>query len=151
MRTDRSAEHLNPLRNEEGDPPTQPSDGRALSLTVKILWTTGFLIGATTHTLDLINFGWLPYEFRPLPWNVYWTSLTFLDPLAAILIWLRVRWAIILGTAIMASNVVVNGYTMLIGFEEFLIPWLLQSAFALFVFSVAWRHWAIRHSNVEAQ
>jgi hypothetical protein len=64
---------------------------------------------------------------------------------------LPARSAIMLGTAIMASNVVVNGYTMPIGFEEFLIPWLLQSGFALFVFSVAWRHWAIRHSNVEAQ
>ncbi|EAQ28778.1 hypothetical protein NAP1_14303 [Erythrobacter sp. NAP1] len=55
----------------------------------KAIWTIGFLVGTTTHTLDLINFGWLPYDFRPLPWNIYWTSLTFLDPLAALLIWLR--------------------------------------------------------------
>ena len=122
-----------------------------MSPLTKLIWNVGFLIGTTTHTLDLINYGWLPYEFRPLPFNIYWTSLTFLDPLAALLIWLRERWGVLLGVAIMASNVLVNGYTLLIGYGEFLIPWLLQSAFGLFVFSVAWRHWAPARPNAEAQ
>ncbi|MBX7481862.1 hypothetical protein [Qipengyuania qiaonensis] len=109
---------------------------------VKVLWSAGFIIGTATHTLDLINYGWLPYEFRPLPFNIYWTSLTLLDPLAALLIWVRESWGIALGIAIMASNVLVNGYTLLIGYDEFFIPLLMQSAFAAFVFFVAWRHWA---------
>jgi hypothetical protein len=107
----------------------------------KLIWTLGFLIGTATHSLDLIYQGWLPYDFRPLPWNIYWTSLTFLDPLAALLIWVRERWGIILGTAIMASNIAVNGYTLAIGFETFLVPWLMQSTFGAFVFFTAWRHW----------
>lgn len=108
---------------------------------IKVIWTIGFLIGTTTHALDLINHGWLPYGFRPLPWNIYWTSLTFLDPLAAVLIWVRERWGIALGTAIMASNLVVNGYTLAIGYDAFFYPLILQGLFGAFVFFVAWRHW----------
>ena len=108
----------------------------------KAIWTLGFLIGTTTHTLDLINHGWLPYDFRPLPWNIYWTSLTFLDPIAALLIWWRERWGVVLGTAIMASNVLVNGYTaFVIGREDFYFSLGLQGAFAAFVFWFARRHW----------
>jgi hypothetical protein len=107
----------------------------------KLIWTLGFLVGTTTHSLDLIYLGWLPYDFRPLPWNIYWTSLTFLDPLAAVLIWVRERWGIMLGVAIMISNIAVNGYTLAIGYHAFLVPWLLQSAFGAFVFFTAWRHW----------
>jgi len=115
-------------------------------LIVKVLWTIGFLIGMTTHSLDLINFGWLPYDFRPLLWNVYWTSLTFLDPLAAGLIWVQERWGIGLGVAIMASNITINGYTLALGYDGFLYPLVLQSAFGAFVFFVAWRHWQASRS-----
>ncbi|MEL7199686.1 MAG: hypothetical protein AAGL10_15355 [Pseudomonadota bacterium] len=106
----------------------------------KIIWSLGFVIGTITHTLDLYTMGWLPYDFRPLPWNIYWTSLTFLDPLAAVLIWLRERWGVWLGIAIMASNVLVNGYTYVIGFENFAFSLTLQSLFAAFVFFAAWEH-----------
>ena len=117
----------------------------------KIIWTIGFLIGTTTHTLDLINYGWLPYDFRPLPWNIYWTSLTFLDPLAAVLIWVRERWGVVLGAAIMVSNVLVNGYTaFVVGLEEFYFALSLQSAFAIFVFWIAWRHWQSGKQTTEA-
>ena len=110
-------------------------------MTAKLIWTAGFLIGTITHSLDLINYGWLPYEFRPLIWNAYWTSLTFLDPLAAGLVWLNIRSAILLGLAIMASNVIVNGYTLSLGYSEFLVPVMFQASFAMFVFWFAWRHW----------
>ena len=109
----------------------------------KVIWTVGFLIGTIMHTLDLICLGWLPYDFRPLPWNLYWTSLTFLDPLAAGLVCVRERWGVVLGTAIMTSSIVVNGYTLAIGYDAFFIPWLLQSAFGGFVFFTAWRHWQV--------
>ncbi len=107
----------------------------------KIIWTLGFVVGTITHTLDILHGGWLPYDFRPLPWNAYWTSLTFLDPLAAVLIWLRERWGVVLGVTIMASNIAVNGYTYAIGFEDFFFSLILQSAFAAFVFFAAWEHW----------
>ena len=79
-----------------------------MPIIARIIWTVGFLIGTITHSLDLYHGGWLPYDFRPLPWNIYWTSLTFLDPLAAVLIWVRERWGVWLGVAIMASNLLVK-------------------------------------------
>lgn len=107
----------------------------------KIIWTAGFIVGTVTHLLDLYYGGWLPYDFRPLPWNVYWTSLTFLDPLAAVLIWIKERWGVVLGMLIMASNVLVNGYTAFVaGYEEFYFGLGFQSAFAAFVFFAAWEH-----------
>ena len=116
--------------------------GNDVPVIAKLIWTAGFLIGATTHTLDIWNYGWLPYEFRPLPFNLYWTVLVFLDPLAALLIWVRQRWGIVLGCVIMGSNVLVNGYTAFIaGYEEFYFSLGLQAAFAGFVFFLAWRHW----------
>ena len=115
----------------------------------KIIWMTGFLIGTTTHALDIFHGGWLPYDFRPLPFNIYWTSLVLLDPLAAILVWLRERWGVVLGIAIMASNVLVNGYTAFIaGYDDFYFSLALQSAFAAFVFFAAWAHW---HDNTASQ
>lgn len=108
----------------------------------KIIWTMGFLIGTTTHALDIYYSGWLPYDFRPLPFNIYWTSLVFLDPLAAILVWLRERWGVTLGVGIMASNALVNGYTAFIaGYSNFYFSLALQSVFAAFVFFAAWEHW----------
>ncbi len=108
----------------------------------KIIWTVGFLVGTITHSLDIFHGGWLPYDFRPLPFNIYWTSLVVLDPLAALLVWVRERWGVVLGIAIMASNVLVNGYTAFIaGYEEFYTGFAFQSVFAAFVFFAAWEHW----------
>ena len=111
---------------------------------LRIIWSTGFLIGTTTHALDLYYGGWLPYEFRPMPFNIYWTSLTFLDPVAAITIWFRPRVAIGLGCVIMASNVLVNGYTaFFVGYPELYLSLTLQSIFAIFVFAASYKLWRI--------
>ena len=56
----------------------------------------------------------------------------------------------VLGVAIMASNVLVNGYTYLIGYDDFLFSLTLQSLFAVFVFFAAWTHWQATHSKAEA-
>ncbi len=117
----------------------------------KIIWTVGFLVGTITHSLDIFHGGWLPYDFSPLAFNIYWTSLTFLDPLAALLIWVRTSWGAMLGVAIMASNVLVNGYTALIaGYEEFYVSLMLQSGFAAFVFFAAFQHWQRNGNPAEA-
>lgn len=127
--------------------PHGPRTGPAIPS--RIVWSIGFLIGTTTHVLDIVNYGWLPYEFRPLPWNIYWTSLVFLDPLAALLIWVRVPWGLFLGTAIMASNILVNAWTAFIaGYPEFYFSLGAQSAFGAFVFWLAWRHW--NYSNFQS-
>lgn len=107
----------------------------------KIIWTLGFSIGALSHAVDIASNGWLPYEFMPLLFNVYWTGLVFLDPLAGLLIWVRPVWGLALGCAIMASDVLVNAWTAFIaGYHEFYASLGVQTLFAAFVFFVAIRH-----------
>lgn len=46
----------------------------------------GFAIGTLTHTLPLVNIGWIAFDGAPVWVNVYWTALPALDPLAAALL-----------------------------------------------------------------
>ncbi|MEL0639241.1 hypothetical protein V6260_01300 [Pseudoalteromonas aliena] len=65
-------------------------------------------IGASTHILDNINFGFLPYRFAPQWMNFYWTSLGLLD-LFAVLLLIKYRKAgVLLTFLIMISDVYVN-------------------------------------------
>jgi hypothetical protein len=67
------------------------------------------LIGASAlHIRDLLRHGWLPYRFAPFALNAYWTSLTFLDPLAAILLLWRPSAGLLLALLIIASDVALN-------------------------------------------
>jgi hypothetical protein len=79
--------------------------------TVKIVlffYIIGFAIGTTTHTMDLVKGGFLPYNNAPLWKNIYWTSLTLLDFLAIILILNSVVPALILSNLIIISDVIIN-------------------------------------------
>ena|SRR6266853_1646017 len=67
------------------------------------------LIGAcAVHVADLLRYGWLPYHFAPRLVNVYWTSLTFFDALAALLLLCSMRIGLFLTLAIIASDVAFN-------------------------------------------
>jgi hypothetical protein len=72
------------------------------------IWVLCFLIGTFTHTRTLLGHGWLPYDWVPLPMNIFWTLLTFADPLAALLLLIRRNAGIVLGLAIMISDVAIN-------------------------------------------
>lgn len=112
----------------------------AIPQVAKLIWTVGFLLGAVSHAADVFTYGWMPYEFMPLGFNLYWTSLLFLDPIAALLIWWRPAPALVLGCLIMASDVLVNAWTAFVaGYTELLPSLALQCAFAAFVFYLAIR------------
>ncbi len=78
---------------------------------------------------------------------LYWTSLTFLDPLAAVLLFARPRWGLALTVAIMVTDVAHNGGLTLLhggGWRGWLADenLVLQSVFLVFVLAsvgVAWR------------
>lgn len=71
------------------------------------------LVGAGfNHARDLWLGGWLPYRHAPTPMNVYWTSLTALDPLAAWLLFRRTRIGLLLTAGIIVSDVAVNSYAI---------------------------------------
>jgi hypothetical protein len=72
------------------------------------IWVLCFLVGTFTHTRTLLGHGWLPHDWVPLPVNIFWTLLTFADPLAALLLLVRRNAGIVLGLAIMISDVAIN-------------------------------------------
>jgi hypothetical protein len=66
------------------------------------------LAGATVnHVRAVLAHGWFP-EHLPAATALYWSSLTFLDPLAAVLLFLRPRFGIALTVLIIASDVAHN-------------------------------------------
>ena len=69
-----------------------------------------FLGAACRHTSDIFFGGWLPYTWTALPINLFWTSLTVLDPLAALLLWCRPRLGAALALLLMFSDVGINTF-----------------------------------------
>lgn len=66
------------------------------------------LAGATVnHVRAVAVRGWLP-EQLPVATAVFWSSLTFLDPLAAVLLFVRPRAGVGLTVAIIVSDVAHN-------------------------------------------
>ena len=108
------------------------------------------LFGATfNHVRAIIAHGIIP-AFLPLPSAVYWSSLTLLDPLAAVLLFVRPRLGIILTAVIIVSNVVHNlwftaeydaaGLSLeMILHRPFLLMQLLFLVFVGLTAPIAWR------------
>jgi len=109
---------------------------------IRALWVIGFLVGTTTHVTDLVLGGADVYEGFPTGIRVFWVSLTLLDPLAIVLIVLRLRAAVVLAIAIMIADVAVNS---VMAATYGLPPYGLvnQTLFGLLVLATApllWRH-----------
>jgi hypothetical protein len=62
------------------------------------------------HARDIVNGGWLPYTSVPSAVNWYWTSLIALDLLAATLLFIQPKAALLLTLAIIVSDVGINSY-----------------------------------------
>lgn len=66
------------------------------------------LVGATiNHVRAVIMYGWLR-QGLPLLTAIYWSSLTFLDPVAAAFLFIRPKIGIVLTIAIIVSDVFHN-------------------------------------------
>lgn len=98
----------------------------------------GFAIGTTTHTLHLINVGWIVFDNAPTWMNVYWTALTALDPLAAVLLIWRRPVGLALGAAIILSDVGINSYALYgLGLPFGFLSLQLQTLFCGFLLGAA--------------
>ena len=84
----------------------------AIQRTATGVLVADFLIGTTTHTLHLVNVGWIVFDAAPLWMNVYWATLTALDPLAAVLLIFRRPVGLALGAAIIVSDIAINSYAL---------------------------------------
>lgn len=106
------------------------------------VYSTGFLIGTGTHVLGLVQHGFIAYQ-APLALNVYWDLLTLLDPLALLLVWIRIKVGLALSVIIMLTDILINSYAYVQGIfgepEPVMIPMslFLQSLFGVFVLVTA--------------
>ncbi|MEU5694365.1 hypothetical protein [Actinosynnema sp. NPDC020468] len=73
------------------------------------VWVIGFSIGAVTHTADLIR-GGLDVYATYAPWwlQVFFVSLTAIDPLVALLVAVRRPVGVWLGLAVVLVDVPAN-------------------------------------------
>jgi len=95
-----------------------------------IIYIIGFATGTTTHTMELIKGGFLPYTFVPLWKNIYWTSLTFLDLFAIFLILKSIIPALWISNLIIISDIIVNtnGFQFFNGYRLY-----FQTSFGLYI------------------
>jgi hypothetical protein len=109
---------------------------------IMIGWIFGFLVGTTTHTLDILTGGTAVYAAFPLGVRIFWISLVLLDPAVVLLLLLRQRVGVVSGVLVMVSDLVVN-LAVALGIGGLSIFGLVsQIAFGLFVIVTApflWR------------
>lgn len=93
----------------------------------------GFAVGAVTHLENLARLGWIPAPAQPLTFNVFWTSLAVLDPLAAVLLTAQPRAGLVLAALILVVDLVINAIAFLPDPSAPLWPIASQVALALFL------------------
>jgi len=112
------------------------------SSVIRILYAICLTGAAWNHARILFEHGlWWDYGGVQPFYAAFWTSLTFLDSLAVILLFARPRAGLVLTTLIIASDVLINARVGLIyGFD--LASFVAQFVFMAFVFGtvrLAWR------------
>lgn len=79
------------------------------SLLIRSIWAACLLIAAANHALILIRHGPLwTYGGVAWPSAAYWSSLTILDPLVAVLLFVRPRLGVLSAIVLIVSNVIHN-------------------------------------------
>ncbi len=120
-----------------------------LTLRTKLILSAqalGMLMGTSTHLIWVLNNGFLSEKYNaPFLSSLFWDSLTFLDPLAAILLFFKPKAGIYLTLIIIVVDVIHNNvfymnelYINPPSINEWLIRyWMIlgQILFAVFVLS----------------
>lgn len=103
----------------------------------------GFMIGTATHVVQLISVGWVTLPTAPVWMNIYWASLAVLDPIAAMLLLRRRRAGLVLGLAIMVSDVAINLHAFHgLGLPFRVAALYLQTLFLGFLLGCAFYLWS---------
>jgi hypothetical protein len=113
---------------------------------VLALYVLAFAVGTTSHVVDILRSGVVPHNRYHWSLNLFWTSLTFFDALAIVLLLRRAKAGIFLAAVIMFLDVAVN---LAAGIHEYLatgrfLMWGLytQIPFALFILATASSLWS---------
>jgi hypothetical protein len=122
----------------------------ALERAILLLLSLCLVAGGSTHVIDIVRGGFLPYDYVPFPINLFWTSLAVLDFTAALLLWKRRNAGVLLTMAIMCADVSINSYASYglgIPFASF-APLQVQSIFLGFVLGTSAFIWKSEPPNV---
>ena len=112
------------------------------ALAIRIVYMSCLAVATYNHAVVLIHHGWgWNYGGMPIGTIVFWTSLTLLDPMVAILLFLKPRPAVIMLVILMASDVANNTWVILrYGGEVWKVAaqWIFL-AFVLTTIDFVWR------------
>lgn len=106
------------------------------------IYSIGFLIGTYTHLQAILIHGFLGQN-APLFYRIYWDSLIFFDPLAAVIVWIKPKWGIRLAILIMVTDILINCYAYTSGIFMEPVPGMiptflfLQALFGTYIFITA--------------
>jgi len=123
-------------------PNDRPDTGFRTSFLIRLIYAI-CLAGATFNHARVVAAYCLNWNYGGLPAFVciFWTALTFIDPLAVILLMAKPLWGLGLTAAIIVCDVAVNSWVGLTyGFD--IASFLAQALFLLFVLAtvgIAWR------------
>jgi hypothetical protein len=76
-------------------------------LWIRVIYSVCLVVATVNHIQAVHAWGWVPSHL-PIASALYWSSLTFFDPLAAALLFVRPRAGILLTIAIIVSDVAHN-------------------------------------------
>lgn len=115
-----------------------------------VVWIVGFLIGTTTHLLDLIAGGLETYAGFSPALRLFWVSLTVFDPVAVVLLALKRPAGVVVALVIILVDIAVN-WTVVVtiaGVPMFAV--VTQTLFAVVLLTTAptlWRWFGARRTR----
>lgn len=105
------------------------------------VWAVGFLVGTITHTIDLMAGGLNAYAGFPEPVRWFWVSLTLIDPLVLVLLFLRSRAVMPVAVLVMVADLAVNWSVFFTVGGLTVFGVVMQSLFGMFVFLTSTHVW----------
>lgn len=120
----------------------------SIKKTIIVIYIISFLVATCTHIFDIISNGFMPYDKFPTYLNIYWTCLTFLDPISIILLLINLHAGLVLYFIVILSDVIINASTTII-FKEykelFNIFFMCQLSFLIFFLISFKMIWSVKN------
>jgi hypothetical protein len=114
--------------------------------TILIIQSIAMLMGASTHLSWVFQNGFLSEKYNaPFINMLFWDSLTFLDPLAALLLFIRPKIGLVLTLIIILTDVIHNNlfyfeelYTQDIVISDWIVKyWMILGQWFFAIFALA--------------
>ncbi|MCF9035425.1 hypothetical protein [Acinetobacter nectaris] len=114
------------------------------ALIIRIIYALCLLGAGFNHLTTVIEHGlFWDYNNAPIFTRFFWTSLTFLDPLAAILLFFKPRLGLLLTFLIILVDVIHNSWILLSEgrdlFNYMFISQFLFLIFVIFTIRIPWK------------